>query len=71
MRDLSWHSDYFGCQKACLGPVEIRCFCQPWEKINYREYALSDFSALPKFYLVFPPLSSLAPLPHSPASPKP
>lgn len=63
MRDWSWHSDYFGYQKACLGPVEMRCFCQPWEKINNREYALSNFSALLKFYLVFPLCLSLALLP--------
>lgn len=60
MRDLGWHSDYFGCQKACLGHVEMRCFCQPWEKISCREYALSDFSALLKFYLVFPSLSLIS-----------
>lgn len=30
----------------------MSCFFQPWEKINYREYALSDFSALLKFYFV-------------------
>lgn len=39
------------------------CFCQPWEKINYGEYALSDFSALIKFYLVLPSLSLISTTP--------